>query len=195
MNWLPMHSGHPLMIHLPLIALPLAVIADVLEAVRGDHRLRPLGTGLWALGLAGGMLAAGTGLLAYGRVDHSDAAHAVMTLHRNIALSTLVLLVTVGLARWRWKSSKLVAAAGVLGLAGLVGAAYLGGELVFRHAVGLPNAVLHQVMEERGSEEMDHQHDMGSMSAPPASDDSLTAAPAATEGDSSSTAAHTQHEP
>lgn len=195
MNWLPMHSWHPLMIHLPLIALPMAVLADLLEARNRSHHLRLAGSVLWVLGLLGGMIAAGTGLLAYGRVDHSDLAHAAMTLHRNIALGTLALLLGVGLARWRWKSSKLVAVAGVLGLAGLVAVAILGGELVYRHAIGLPNGVLHQVIEERGAEAMDHQHDMGPTSAPPSSDDSVTAAPAATQGDSHGSTAHTHRQP
>jgi hypothetical protein len=72
-----------------------------------------------------------------------------MTLHRNLAfVSGAVLLVT---AAWRWRRpfSRAAAVLGVVGAAGLAAVGYLGGELVYRHAVGIPTAVLRQVSDER----------------------------------------------
>jgi len=145
-----MHSGHPLMVHLPLVALPLAVLVDAVAIWTQDRRWRPMATVLWGLGLVGAAAAVATGLIAYSRVEHSEAGHQVMTLHRNVALGAVALILLSGVARWRWPLSRPAVLLGTLGVAGLVGAGYLGGEVVFRHAIGLPTRVLEQVMMERG---------------------------------------------
>lgn len=150
MDWLPLHSGHPLMVHLPLIALPLAVLMDGLAIWKQDPRWRQLATILWVLGLIGAAAAVTTGLIAYNRVEHSEAAHEVMTLHRNVALGAVALFLLGGAARWRWSFSKPAVILGAIGVAGLVVAGDLGAEIVFRHAIGLPTEVLEQVMMERG---------------------------------------------
>ena len=145
----PMHSWHPFIVHLPLVALLLAVLFDVVAAWRSGPRWRDLATVLWWIGLVGTVAAVVTGLLAYSRVDHSGPAHEAMTLHRNLALiSSAILLLT---AAWRWRRpfSRAAAALGVVGAAGLAGVGYLGGDLVYRHAVGIPTAVLRQVRDER----------------------------------------------
>jgi len=153
-SWLPLHSGHPLMVHLPLVAFPLALAVDVLARWKPDRRIREVGTTLWWLGFAGAVAAVGTGLLAYSRVEHSDVAHPLMTLHRNLALSALGSLLIAGLVRWRRPPSWLAVGFSTLGIAGIGVAAYFGGEIVYRHAIGLPTAVLEQVMMERGG----HRH-------------------------------------
>jgi uncharacterized membrane protein len=150
MDWLPMHSGHPLMVHLPLVALPLAVLLDALNLRRSERPWRQVATVLWALGLTGAAAAVTTGLVAYNRVEHSELGHGVMTLHRNVALGAVVLFLLSGVARWRRPRSGPAVLVGALGVAAIVGAGYLGGEAVFRHAIGLPTAVLEQVMMERG---------------------------------------------
>lgn len=159
MDWLPLHSGHPLMVHLPLVALPVAVVLDLLAVWRQEAHWRRLASILWVLGLLGAAAAVATGLIAYDRVDHSDLAHDVMTLHRNVALAAAGLFLLGGIVRWRWSYSRPVALfgalVGVLGITGLIGAGYLGGEIVFRHGIGLSTGVLEQVVRERGG----HAHD------------------------------------
>lgn len=150
MDWLPLHSGHPLVVHLPLVALPLAVLLDGLAAWKQATRWREMATILWWLGLVGAAAAVTTGLIAYNRVEHSDLAHEVMTLHRNVALGAVALFLLGGAARWRWSFSKPAVILGALGVAGLVVAGDLGAEIVFRHALGVPTEVLEQVMMERG---------------------------------------------
>jgi len=147
---LPMHSGHPLMIHLPIVAFPLAVLADAVAAGKQDRRLREFATVMWWLGLLGAAAAVGSGLLAYDRVEHSETAHDLMTLHRNLALAAVGVLVLVGLMRWRRPFSRVAAAVGILGAVGIGGVAYLGGEIVYRHALGLPTETLERVLGERG---------------------------------------------
>lgn len=159
MDWLPLHSGHPLMVHLPLVALPVAVLLDLLAVWKQEAHWRRLATILWVLGLFGATAAVATGLIAYDRVDHSDLAHEVMTLHRNVALGAATLFLLGGAVRWRWSYSRPAALfgalVGVLGIVGLLGAGYLGGEIVFRHGIGLSTGVLEQVVRERGG----HAHD------------------------------------
>lgn len=154
MSWLPMHSGHPLMVHLPLTALPLAVVFDVVAIRRPEQPWRKMATVLWLLGLAGTVAAITTGLIAYDRVEHSEAGHAAMTLHRNLVLIAAAILLLNALIRWRrpnWRPAVLLGAAGAIGIAA---AGYLGGEVVFRHAIGIPTEVLEEVMRERGG----HSH-------------------------------------
>lgn len=148
-GWLPMHSGHPLVVHFPLVALLLAVLLDAVAALRKSPAWRGAATLLWWVGLAGAAAAIGTGLLAYGRVDHSDLAHQAMIRHRNLALAAVAILLVSALWRWRRPLSLGAAAAGIVGALGLGAAGYLGGDMVYRHGVGIPTNVLHEVMEER----------------------------------------------
>lgn len=158
MNAFPMHSFHPPLVHLPLIAFGLAVLLDGIDAFSAEPRRRAAATLIWWLAFAGAAAAIATGLLAYGRVDHSEAGHEIMTLHRNLALSSVAVLLISFLARWRLKRPKLTFALGVLGVTGLTAVGYLGGEMVFRHAVGIPTPDLGRIEAERGVEEEGHTH-------------------------------------
>jgi uncharacterized membrane protein len=157
MDLLPQHSWHPMVIHFPLVALLLAVTLDAYEAWSRSSRWRETGTLLWWVGLLGAGAAVATGLIAYNRVDHSELAHAQMTLHRNLALAVVGLLLGTALWRWRQPSSRGPALTGVLAAVGLLWVGYLGGDLVFRHAVGVPTEVVEQVIRERGG----HMHEGG----------------------------------
>jgi uncharacterized membrane protein len=145
----PIHAWHPFIVHLPLVALVLAVAFDILAAWRSAARWRDAASLLWWLGLAGATAAVITGLLAYNRVDHSDPAHEVMTLHRNLALASSAVLIACALWRWRRPFSRAAAALGVVGALGLGIVGYLGGEMVYRHGLGISTEVLQQVRTER----------------------------------------------
>ena len=157
MDLFPMHSWHPMVVHLPLVALFLAVAFDAISAWRQSAQWRHGATVLWWIGVAGAAAAITTGLLAYGRVDHSDPAHEVMTLHRNLAYGAVAVLLLSATWRWRRPLSGAAAGLGVVGALGLLGVGYLGGELVYRHALGIPTDVLRQVRGERvGFDEEEH---------------------------------------
>lgn len=150
MTQLPMHSLHPVFIHFPIGILPLAVLADAVAAWRRDQRARLAGTVLWVFGLLAAAAAVGTGLWAYSRVEHSDFGHVAMTSHRNAAFAALAVLLTSALLRW-WKPlSRVAAVVGALGVAGLAWAGFLGGEVVYRHGLGIPTTTLEQILKERG---------------------------------------------
>ena len=156
MNWWPMHSWHPILVHLPLVGLVLAVAFDLIAARNRSARWRDPATVLWWAGLLGAAAAVTTGLLAYGRVEHSDPAHVEMTLHRNLALAAVTLLLVTAVWRWRRPYARGAGLLGVIG-AGVLGVVgYLGGDLVYRHALGLPTATLEQITQERGGTMKEH---------------------------------------
>lgn len=150
MDWFPIHSWHPMVIHVPLVAFLLAAGLDLLGIVRPNPEWRRAGTLLWWVGLIGAGAAVATGLIAYNRVDHSDHAHEAMILHRNVAFVVLGVLVAAGLVRWRIPRLRLHVVLGTLGAIALGGVGYLGGELVYTHGLGISDRNLDRIMDERG---------------------------------------------
>lgn len=159
MNWWPMHSWHPVMVHLPLVGLVLAVAFDLVAARNRLPHWRVAVSVLWWVGLLGAAAAVTTGLLAYGRVEHSDPAHVEMTLHRNLALAAVALLLVTALWRWRRPYSRGAALLGLIGAGLLGGVGYLGGDLVYRHALGIPTGTLGVIARERGGTMKEHAED------------------------------------
>lgn len=147
---LPMHAWHPVAVHLPLVTLLIAAAFDLLAALRRSSRWRDAATTLWWAGLAGAAVAVTTGLLAFNRVDHSDRAHEVMTLHRNLAFLSLAFLVGAGIWRWRRPLAWGPAAIGVAGAIGLGVVGYLGGEIVYQHGLGISSQQIERILRERG---------------------------------------------
>lgn len=178
MDLFPMHSWHPVVIHFPLVALSLAVMLDLIAALSRSPRWREAATLLWWIGMAGAVAAVATGLIAYSRVEHSEPGHARMTLHRNLAFVALAILLASGVWRWRRPLARGAALVGVVGVGGLLSVGYLGGELVFRHAIGIPTAILEAVVHERGG----HEHDDAAGEAGPS--------PGAPAADADSAAGH-----
>jgi uncharacterized membrane protein len=155
-NWWPMHSWHPVVVHLPLVGLVLAVAFDLVAARNRSAHWRVAATVLWWVGLLGAAAAVTTGLLAYNRVEHSDPAHVEMTLHRNLALAAVALLLATALWRWPRPYSRGAALLGVIGAGLLAGVGYLGGDLVYSHALGIPTETLNEIVKERGGNVMEH---------------------------------------
>jgi uncharacterized membrane protein len=155
MTWLPMHSWHPVVVHLPLVGLLFAVLFDLVAVQRHSTRWHDAATALWWIGFLGAAAAITTGLFAYNRVEHSDLGHEEMVLHRNLALSAVAVLLITAIWRWRRPYSQGAAILGLVGALVLAGAGYLGGDLVYRHGIGIPTETLEQIAHERGG----HAHD------------------------------------
>ena len=83
-------------------------------------------------------------------MEHSDLAHGEMALHRNLALASVAMLLITALWRWRRPYSPAAALFGLTAAVGLAGTGYLGGDLVYRHAIGISTEQLEEVAHERG---------------------------------------------
>lgn len=160
-NW------HPVFVHFTVALLSVAVVLHLLARLPLAPLLRMEAqvVARWSLWLGAGLslVTALTGWLAYDSVEHDDLSHLAMTDHRNWALATLTLfLVLAAWSMWRWLKLRapdhgLAAAAfaGLLAVGGvlLASTAWRGGELVYRHGLGvmsLPNSGASVSVQEGG---------------------------------------------
>jgi len=137
---------HPLMVHFPIALISVSAIFHVTAiATRGKacatHCSVLAHTTLW-LGALAALPTVFFGWQAFNSVNHDEAGHAAMLLHRTWALATLALLVVLaGWDAWRSKLDAMPAwwfAGAVIGAWGMVATtAWHGGELVYRHGLGV----------------------------------------------------------
>jgi len=155
-NW------HPVLVHFP-IAFATAAVAFIAAGTifkKCSWAMQCLIFGRWMLWGAAifACIAAIFGWFAYNSVEHDEAGHLAMTLHRNWALAALGVLAL--LASWdMWRSRSCTAPSPgflVLLIAAwllVVSAAWHGGEVVYRHGLG--------VMSLPAPEEHTHEHGEG----------------------------------
>lgn len=170
-NW------HPIFVHFPLALLSVSVVFFLLAGLMRRHRWQRqwLTVAHWNLWVGTGfaVITGVTGWLAYNSVAHDDASHAAMTDHRNWAIATLVLFgVLAAWSTWSYVQAREIGTAflvlAVVGLGTLASTGWRGGELVFRHGLGVMS------LPSPSGDGHDHEH-----SAEPAQDASGTvAAPA-----------------
>jgi uncharacterized membrane protein len=132
------HELHASAVHAPLVVLPAAALVDLAASLSGDRRQAALGHKLWWLGVGAGALAGVAGLAASQEIKAEDPrAEDMMWLH-GVANFAIVLGAT-GIALWRSFHRPNVATAAVgLGACGVaMYTAYLGGEMVYAHGVGV----------------------------------------------------------
>lgn len=137
---------HPLMVHFPIALVTVSAVFHVAAATaRGKPLSRNFAilahTLLWISALSV-LPAAFFGWQAYNSVTHDDASHAAMLIHRNWALGTSIVLII--LASWDALRNKIdsspvwwfvVTVIGALSM--VVITAWHGGELVYRHGLGV----------------------------------------------------------
>ncbi len=133
---------HPLAVHFPIALLTLAAVFHI-AALWSRNRICAViaHTSLW-LSALGALVAVSLGWLAYNSVSHDEAGHAAMLVHRSWALATFaVTAVLAGWDAWHNKVEDIPAAwftAATIGAWLLVAiTAWHGGELVYRHGLGV----------------------------------------------------------
>lgn len=158
-NW------HPLLVHFPIALVTASALFTLAARFAGD---RPLAqqwatVGRWTLWFAAvsALATAAAGWLAFNSVRHDEAGHAAMALHRNWALPVSAGIVL--LAAWDgWQARRAAKASWPFTLlllaafAGIAVTGWLGGELVYRHGLGvlsLPEA------EDESGHGAGHHHD------------------------------------
>jgi uncharacterized membrane protein len=163
-NW------HPLLVHFPIALISVSAffhLAAILLRTQprcATHCAVLAHSTLWLAALAAFPTVL-FGWLASNSVDHDEAGHAAMLLHRSWALATLaVLTVLAGLDVWRHQVNATptwtFAGAVILAWALVASTAWHGAELVYRHGLGVI-AVPAQVESgghEHGHEDVPHAH-------------------------------------
>jgi uncharacterized membrane protein len=152
-NW------HPVFVHFPISFATAAVFFFAAAQIfKGKPwAAQSLITGRWMLWAAAifACIAAVFGWFAYNSVEHDDAGHLAMTLHRNwalVAVAVLVLLAVLDAGLQKLTATTPYGFLALLVMAWLlvVNAAWHGGEVVFRHGLG--------VMSLPESENHGHEH-------------------------------------
>jgi uncharacterized membrane protein len=154
-NW------HPVFVHYTVALLSLSVVLYVVIGFMASPlRDQWLVVARWCLWFGTGftLLTVLTGVYAYNTVEHDTPSHLAMTEHRNLALITAAAFLFLGgFSAWRAREGQtprpvfviaLVAAGGLL-----LSTAWHGGELVYRHGLGVMS------LPEIGGE--GHAHDHG----------------------------------
>jgi len=140
---------HPIFVHFTLALWFASVLFYLAARLAGNaawraRLLTAAELNLWA-GTTLTVLTVGFGLLAYESVPHEDSAHEIMQLHRNLALVTFGWFASLAvISRWHRTRgdypSVLFVTALLVGLAGLTLTGMRGGELVFKHGLGVERA-------------------------------------------------------
>lgn len=163
-NW------HPMFVHFTVGLLSISVLLSVVAQFMSAGKLREQCqlVASWNLWIGAGftVLTVVAGVLAYNSVAHDTPSHESMTLHRNWALVTAALFIV--LAIWSWRRVKageepntMLLVALLVGGGLLISTAWLGGEAVYRHGLGvmsLPKTDSHDHGHASGA---DHSDDSG----------------------------------
>jgi len=169
-NW------HPVFVHFPIAFATAAVAFTTIGTVFKNRSwtAQCLMTGRWMLWAAAifACIAALFGWLAYNSVVHDEAGHLAMTLHRNralFALGALGLLVVLDIRSW---GSSVKPSHGFLILLVLawllvVSTSWHGGELVYRHGLGVISLTKPEVSGHH------HEHGEGHGEMPVQSEEAL----------------------
>ncbi len=137
---------HPALIHFPIAFLLGGLLVDLAGRIRPREGLTRAASGLLVAGVISGIAAAAAGVVSYFTVPaHTEAAHEQMDTHMTLAGAALVLFALVAIARWRRRrepASTLALSGGLLGCALLIGAAVLGGKIVYQGGAGVDPQIL-----------------------------------------------------
>jgi uncharacterized membrane protein len=163
-NW------HPLFVHFPIALISLAAFFHLAAMLLRDqprfatHCAVLAHATLW-LGALAAFPTVLFGWFAFNSVDHDEAGHAAMQLHRTWALATLAVLTAVAaLDAWRNKVDDTptwpFAMATILAWALVAGTAWHGAELVYRHGLGVISIPAHveDTSHAHGHEDASHPH-------------------------------------
>ncbi len=137
-NW------HPAIVHFPIALTITATLLLLVTRLRpADPLLLPAARLLLRLAAGGAVVAAVFGGLAFAQVEHDAAGHLVMLSHRNWALASTAGLVLAALLDGLGKFGQRSLTLALLALSVSVGiTAWQGGEMVYRHGIGVSATAL-----------------------------------------------------
>lgn len=166
---------HPAIVHFPIaltiVAFILGLAARLFRQSASSSALAAAGYYVLILAAVSAVAAVGFGWLAFNSImNHDDAGHAAMLLHRAWAIPTAVGLVLIAI--WHSLTSRQDCPMSIPVLVCLAGlsisvatTAWLGGEVVYRHGIGVLS-----LPASGGHHHVGHHHGEASESAIPAQD-------------------------
>lgn len=133
------HPIHPILIAFPIAFLSGAVVADIVRHLSRDPAWGMFAFWLLAGGIATGIIAGIFGLIDWSALPHGSKARHTGTSHAIANLCGLALFGVSLAIRWRDPASPGLTETfiGIAGLLTLGIGGWLGGELVFKHRVGV----------------------------------------------------------
>lgn len=138
-----MHPIHPMLVHFPIALLSVSVFLDVVAQRwrREECRIASLYTLI--LGLAGALAAVASGAMAEEVVEQSGVPELVLELHESLGFATFWIfagLLGLRVAMWlEWVRKRPLVSVmlGLIGVAVLLVASYVGGSLVYEYGAGV----------------------------------------------------------
>lgn len=137
---------HPIVVHFPIALTIIAFLLSIAAYARRSHPVSAqlAAAGHFTLWLAaiGAATAVLFGWLAYNSVNHDDAGHAAMLLHRSWAVPTAVgLILLASWDAWKYRVNELISVPMLFVLfllsQSIAVTGWLGGEVVYRHGIGV----------------------------------------------------------
>lgn len=153
---------HPILVHFPIALLVTSFVADATYFFTSLETLRDAGWWMLAAAAASAVPTVLAGLFDMRRASLKEAVHE--RVHRHVWIGITLLCVIVALAGWRWTFyahpglalPMLYLDASFLALALAAFQGWLGGELVYTHAVFVG---AQQENQKSGAVDVGHRHD------------------------------------
>ena len=149
---------HPVVVHFPIaltiVAFATALASQLFKKRVFANQLATVSHYLLWLAAATALVAVAFGWLAYNSVNHDDAGHAAMTVHKFWAFTTTAVLVLLALFDFKKQQSSAIMPMYLVCLLGLASVlvsstAWLGGEVVYRHGIGVMSLPVQESLEGR----------------------------------------------
>ena len=162
--WQIIPNPHPMVVHFPIALTIVAFLLSIAAYARRSHpvSLQLAAAGHFTLWLAAisATVAVLFGWLAYNSVNHDEAGHVAMLLHRSWAVPTaLGLMLLASWDAWKYRINELISVPMLFVLLLLAQSiavtGWLGGEVVYRHGIG----VLALPASEGAGHSHHHNHD------------------------------------
>lgn len=135
------HPAHPMLVMFPVALLPLLLVLDAVHWYTGDAGVWTAGFWVAAVGLVTTVVAIVPGIVDMAAIPDGTRAHRTALFHAIVGTSILIVYAAGVWARWPAGSGPeefaLAAGIDVLGTLLVSVQGWLGGELVYRHHIGV----------------------------------------------------------
>lgn len=135
------HPAHPMLVMFPITLLPLLLVLDAVHWYTGDQGVWTAGFWVALVGLVTTAVAIVPGVIDMAAIPDGTRAHRTAVFHTIVGTSILVVYGAGVWARWPVGSGPtefvLAAAIDIVGTVLVTLQGWLGGELVYRHHIGV----------------------------------------------------------